>query len=219
MTMAAQLSRTAAASMHAGRYAQAEVQARQALSIDHDAGVANEVLAAALDAQGKEQEALQSYQDVVTHYDSQPRVLLPYALLLLKSGHWEQAATAYNKAMSQFDERDLLRKNSHFSPTVPDPAGLTVAIHLARGLTYGSCNWAGEAQDEEGMNEDQKARDLAPDSAVTNYYCGYGWKRLDPKSPLKSATAVTAKVALQRAALSTDDEVNKAATEALEGIK
>lgn len=50
---------TAAASLHAGHYAQAEAEARQALSFDPFDGVGQEVLAAALDAQGKEQGAFQ----------------------------------------------------------------------------------------------------------------------------------------------------------------
>ena len=50
------LGRTAAISLHAGRYAEAEAEASQALSLERDSGVAAEILAASLDAQGKQVE-------------------------------------------------------------------------------------------------------------------------------------------------------------------
>jgi len=78
--------RTASAFLHAGHYAQAEAEARQSLFLRSNCGLGDEVLAAALDAQGKEQEALKAYQTVVEHHDRNPRNVLPYALLLLKSG-------------------------------------------------------------------------------------------------------------------------------------
>ena len=214
---AAQLSRVAAASLHAGRYAQAEEESRQSLSFGQNAGVANEVLAAALDAQGKEQEALQAYQDVVVHYDNQPRILLPYALLLLKSDQWEKAVATYNTAISRFSESDLVRTNSHFSSDVLDPKALAVAIHIARGIIYnGSCNWAAESQNQEAMGEYQKALQLAPDSDLANYYYGSGWQQLSPEEQVKFATVQQARAALQKAVKYGKGDVKQAAKKALQ---
>ena len=147
---------TAAADLHAGRYAQSETEAREALSVDSTDGVAEEVLAAALDAQGKEAEALQQYQIVTTHDDSQPRNLLPYALLLLKSGQWVQAVTLYNQVLPRVPDvgphledpivhdGDLIRANSRFISDVPEPTALATALHLVLGMNYNAtCNWGG----------------------------------------------------------------------------
>ncbi len=62
---AAQICRDAAIDLHAGNYAKAEDEARQSDSLDPLAGVPQEVLAAALAAQGKDQEALQIYHTMV----------------------------------------------------------------------------------------------------------------------------------------------------------
>ncbi len=213
------LARIAADDLHAGRYAQAEAEAREAAAMNFSPGVGQEVLAAALDAQGKDQEALQAYQFVVEHVDGQPRNLLPYAQLLLKSGQWEQAVTVYNKAISQFSERGLVKTNSQFSSTVSEPAALAVAIHLARGLTYmGVCGWANEPQNKEAMAEYGKALQLAPDNALTNFYYGSGWQRLTPAEKAKFGNAAQAKAALQKAAALGTGDVKKNAEESLKAF-
>jgi len=108
----------AAAALDAGQYAEAEDDARQSIAIGPDAGVAQEVLAQALDAQGKSQEALKEYQQMASLGGDHARNLLPYALLSLKAGQWAQAVTAYNKALSNLADGNLVRGNSHFSPDV-----------------------------------------------------------------------------------------------------
>ena len=101
LQQAGRLAHDAAIDLHAGNYAQAEAEAREAISIGSlTAGVADEVLAAALEAQGKDQEALQAYWVMVVDQNaSYPRVLLPYAQLLLKSGQWAQAVAVYNQTL------------------------------------------------------------------------------------------------------------------------
>lgn len=209
----------ASASLHAGRYAQAEAEARQSLAFRPNCGTGNEVLAAALDAQGKEQEALQAYQTVVEHYDRSPRNVLPYALLLLKSGQWAQAVNAYNAALPLLAEGELMRANSRFSPDVPEPAALAVALHIAKGLTYSARDdWAGESQHKEMMAEFGKALQLAPDSDLANYHYGYGWQHLDPKERAKMGSVQQAKAALQKALLLGKGDVKKAAQKALKDL-
>ena len=226
---AEQLGRDAAADLHAGRYAQAEIKARQSSLLNSGDGVPAEVLAAALEAQGKDKEALQQYQAVVEHYDTQPRNLLPYAQLLLKSGQWAQAVAIYNQALPSLpdglgphpespvvQDGDLMRANSCFSPDVPEPAALATALHLARGLVYNAyCDWSGGAQDTEAMGEYTKALQVAPGNALANYLYGKGWQKLGPADRAKFGTAQQAKAALQKAVKIGNANVRTAAAKAL----
>lgn len=213
------LARTAAASQHAGNYVQAEVEARQAMSTEILPGVAEEVLAAALDAQGKEQEALEAYRLIINQVDRQPRNLIPYARLLLRSGQWEQAVTVYNASLPRLAEGEIMRANSHFSPDVPEPAALAVALHIAQGLTYkAGDDWAGESQHKEMMAEFGKALQLAPDSDLANYHYGYGWRNLSPKERAKMGSIQQAKASLQKAILLGRADVKEAARKMLDDL-
>ena len=209
--------RTASAFLHAGHYAQAEAEARQSLFLRSNCGLGDEVLAAALDAQGKEQEALKAYQTVVEHHDRNPRNVLPYALLLLKSGQWAQAVTEYNAALPLLASGEVMRANSHFSPGLPEPTALAVAIHIGRGLVYGAAaDWAGESQHKEMMAEFGKALHLAPDSDLANYHYGYGCEMLSPAERAGAGgSEQQAKAALQKAVLLGKGDVKKAALKAL----
>ena len=210
------LSRAAAADLHGGNYTQAETEARQSVSLDLLNGAAQEVLAAALDAQGKEQEALHAYGIVVKHYDRQPRNQLPYALLLLKSGQWEQAVAVYNQALPQLGNGELEQAGSHFSPNVPEPTALAVAIHIERGKLFNSASdWAHEPQNTEALAEYGKALQLAPDLPLANYYYGVGWQKLSPAEKAKFGTAERAKTALEKAVKMGKGGVKKAAQKAL----
>ena len=211
--------RAASASLHAGRYAQAETEARQSLSFRPNCGLGDEVLAAALDAQDKEQEALQAYQTVVEHRDRSPRNVLPYALLLLKSGQWARAVAAYNAALPLLAAGEVIRANSHFSPGLTEPTALAVAIHISRGLTYEAADdWAGESQHKEMMAEFGKALQLAPDSDLANYHYGYGWRSLGPKERAKMGSEQQAKASLQKAILLGKANVKKAAEKVLKDL-
>ncbi len=231
---AARLGGTAFLSLRAGHYKEAEAEARASMSLE-PGGVANQVLAAALDAQGKEQEALQAYHALVIDSNGrlggQTRDLLPYALLLLKSGQWVQALAAYNRAISSLpsvgphrerpivQDEDVIRANSHFSPDTPEPTALATAIHIARGLVYNaSPDWAGESQNKEAMAEYGEALKLAPNSPLTNYYYGTGWQQLSPAERAKFGSVQQAKAALQKAVLLGKGDVKRAALKALKNF-
>jgi len=203
--------------LHEGRYAEAEENARQALAISHGIDLlAPELLAASLDAQGKNSEALAAYQTLADRGSTHPRDLLPYALLLLKNGQWAEAVVAYNKAAPYIAFGQLLNKSSHFTTPDYEPTALAAAIHIGLGLTYvSSVDWAGNSRKEKGLEHLQQALALEPNSPLTNYYYGYGWRRLDRDSSLKAATATQAKAALQKAAASDDDGIKKVAEELL----
>ncbi len=214
------LSQAAVAALDAGQYAEAESDARQSISMGQDSGLAQEILASALNAQGKAQEALQAYKVIADEGGVFPRNLVPYALLLLKSGQWAQAVTAYNKTLPYLPEGDIVQANSHFSPGVPQPKELAVALHIAQGLTYiGDAGWGSHSRHEEAMGEFGQALRLAPDSPLANYYYGYGWQHLDLKSPTRAANAQQAKAAFQKAAALGGADVQKAAGEELKGFK
>ena len=214
---AKQLGHDAAEDLHAGKYVQAEVEARQSLSLNPGDGVPAEVLAASLEGQSKDKEALEAYRVMVVDEKAMyPRVLLPYAQLLLKSGQWAQALAVYNQALPSLGHEELERMTSHFSPDEPQPAALATAIHLERGQLYSAAtDWAGEAQDTEAMAEYQKALQLAPNNALTNYYYGVGWHKLSPAERVKFGTAQQAKAALQKAVKIGNANVKAAARKAL----
>jgi len=228
---ATQLKDNAVADLHAGNYALAEMEARESLSLK-DIGVSNEVLASALEAQGKDKEALQEYHVIVVDQKAgYPRVLLPYAQLLLKSGQWRQAVSVYNQALPNLPDAsihrqnpfirdsELIAANSHFSGDVPEPAALATALHIARGMVYSTTiSWSGDAQDTEAMSEYKKALQLAPDNALTNYFYGVGWQKLSPAERVKFGTAQQAKAALQKAVKIGNANVRKAAAKALESV-
>ncbi len=184
----------AAAALDAGQYAEAEDDARQSMSLGHDPGVAQQVLAAALDAQGKSQEALKEYQQMASLGGDHARNLLPYALLSLKAGHWAQAVTAYNKALSDLSDGNLVRANSHFSPDVSQPKELETALHIALGLTYSySATWGRHSQVDKATSEYKKAVALEPDSPLANLYYGRVLQRLGRKAQAQAAFAKAAK--------------------------
>jgi tetratricopeptide (TPR) repeat protein len=221
------LDQAAAEELHQGNYVQAEADARQSISIS-PSGVSEEVLASALDAQDKDKEALTQYQTVVEHYDLQPRNLLPYAQLLLKSGQWAEAVALYNQVLPHLPDvgshpeiptvhdGDVIRANSHFSPDVPEPAALATALHIARGMIYNATTgWAGDSLDKEAMAECAKALQSAPDNALANYYYGVGWQNLSLTDRAKFGNAEQAKAALQKAVKIGNADVKQAAERAL----
>ena len=175
---------SAARALHAGQYAQAEADARQDLALGDISGATREILAGALDGQGRTQEALQEYGRIVSKGATVPRTLLPYALLLLKTGQWAQAVAAYDQALPTAQQlkgvqiKDglwLLRAGTQFSADAPDPVGLATAIHIGLGIIYdSSADSAHESQDEQALTEYKQALALMPDWALANYFYGYG---------------------------------------------
>lgn len=212
------LDQAAIAALDTGEYAEAEDDARQSIAVGQDSGLAQEVLASSLNAQGRTQEALQAYKVIADGGGAFSRNLVPYARLLLESGQWAQAVIAYNTALTDLSFGEMMKANSRFSAEVPQPRELAVALHIAQGLVYASGDNLGtRSKHEEGMREFAQALKLQPNSALTNYYYGFGWQQLDLRSRARAVYAPQAKAALQKAAALGSGDVKKKAEEALRG--
>ena len=197
--------------LHTGRYSEAELCARHVIALTHGYDpLAPELLAFALDAQDRTQEALDAYKVLADRGGDFPRIMLPYARLLLQTGQWAQAVVVYNKQLPNLSLGDLVRTNSHFSPATQRPEELATAIQIAQGLTYTAGEgWGLHSQDEEAMEHFQQAAALEPNSALANYYLGYGLKRLGRQAE--------AQAAFQKAAALDDGNIKAAALKEMPG--
>lgn len=182
-----------AEALDAGDYAAAEATARQSLALGIEAGRSQYYLATALFQQDKDQEALQVYQAIADRYrngvvyDS-----WPYAMLLLKAGHWPEAVAVYDTAL-KVGNMNLLRQGTHFSPDVPQPRELEAAIRIGLGMTYpGGATWGGKRTNETVLANLHRALELEPDSPVAHFYY---WRVL-----WRMGRKAEARAALQRAA-------------------
>ena len=68
------------------------------------------------------------------------------------------------------------------------------------------------------MQEYQKALQLAPSWDVANYYYGYGWHNLRPKSRTKLGSMHQAKAALQKVVFLGKGDLKKAAAKVLRDL-
>jgi tetratricopeptide (TPR) repeat protein len=137
------------------------------------------------------------------------RNLLPYAQLLLKTGHWAQSVQAYNRQLPYSSGVDLMQTHSDFSPDVPRSTDLATAIHIGLGQDLGWRGYHGTYQEkaQQAQEEFQKALVLEPNSSLANYYVGYGLKRLGRR--------VEAQAAFQKAAALGEGDVKQAAQKEL----
>ncbi len=221
--------------LHLKNFAAAEVDYCELVQIDPDVN-SYYGLGEALAGQGKTAEALAAYKTAVEWpLNTDPRAIainqahgnynnlrgcafskdavawMKYALLLSQTGQNAQAFAVYSGAVHLAGDTAYPDLKPLSSTEQPSPVELQAAAHIALGLLVNGTSY----DPEEAMNEFAQARALAPDVAVTNYYYGYGWQRLDRNSPTRAADAVQAKAALAKAAVSDDDTIKKAATEAL----
>lgn len=205
----ASLDSAAEAAQKAGDYAEAEIDARQALSLMKGDSQAQEILPAALDAQGKTDEALQAYKVLYDGGDVTPYNQLPYARLLLKTGNWAQAVQVYNKQLPYLSNGDLMQMHSDFSPDVPRQSDLATAIHVGMGLELGWRGYHGTYQEriKQAQGQFQQAVALEPNSSLAHYYVGYGLTRMGRRAE--------AQVAFKKAAALDNGDIQKAALKEL----
>ena len=225
--------------LHLKNFAAAEVDYRELVQIDSDIPNSYYGLAEALVGQGRIAEALAVYKRVVywpLNIDPQALAVMQardtpsplncnlpiyavswmkYALLLSQTGQDAEAFAVYSGAVhlaGDTNHPDLKPLSGIEQPT---PTELQAAAYIALGLLV---NDTGNDR-ELAMSEFAQARALAPDAAVTNYYYGYGWRRLDRSSPTRAADAGAGESSTEKAAASEDAVVKKAASETLDGLK
>ncbi len=198
-----QLNKDALAAQRAGRYAEAVDEASQALELGQYSGLAQEILAFSLNAQGKSQEALEAYKKIVEMGSAPTYDLIPYAQLLLQSGQWAKAVAVYNQAWPNANTNDSLPPlPGPFSADVPQPKELATVLYISRGLV--GSGWGSPAPGEEAMTQFSAALKLMPDDPLVNFYYGHGWQNLAPKERAKLAAKPgqreAVKAALEKAA-------------------
>jgi tetratricopeptide (TPR) repeat protein len=160
--------------LDAGQYALAISDAKQVLAIGvppHDP-TAETILAYALVAQGKDQDALNEYGQMYAHGDWYGYDLLQYAQLLLRHGQWSKAVDVYDKAVQDVGENfikghELLMADSYFSHNDPQPKELEADIHIAIGMRGDLVSGlARKYRPERSLAEFKKALDMEPDSPL-----------------------------------------------------
>ena len=193
-----QLDNQAAIALDDDKYAIAETDARKALALRPDYGTAQEALATALDAQGKEKEALQVYKAMADSGEVFPRVLLPYASLLLKNGQHAQSVAAYNKALPLLPDGTLMRANGPFPTDAPQTVAFETALHIALGLNYSERSYFAKtphgyaALCGKALDQYQKALQLTPDSALAHLYAGDALRMMNLRPQARAAYAKAA---------------------------
>jgi tetratricopeptide (TPR) repeat protein len=177
MSRSAGLAQLAAAALDAGNYVDAEANARQIIALGIGQARGRAMLASALAAEGKTQEAMSEYSTLSSMDYPYPNGLLPYALLLLKQGQWAEALAVYNKAVPRvgnaqlllFKGHELLAEDADFSADNPQPKQLETDIHIAMGLSqiddYGI---SGEYSRDKAVAEFRAALKLEPDSPLAH---------------------------------------------------
>src|SRR3569833_969651 len=167
-----------------GKNAEAEADARQALALRVSTGQAEVLLAQALDAQGKEADALQEYRAIVDAGDPRREDLLAYTQLLLKASEWPNAVRAYTKAIPQLTpevaaraksgsvpDTFLLQQAHDFTVDKPRTIEFPAAAHTALGLLFSEhSDWEGRTQDDKAMEHYKLALLLVPQSEVLKHY-------------------------------------------------
>jgi tetratricopeptide (TPR) repeat protein len=170
----------AEAALNAGQYELAISDAR-ASTVSDSPRLAQDVLVAALAAEGKRDEATKIYASIYAHGGQRANDLLPYALMLVEDGQWSKAVDVYNRALQGvgsflFDGRDLLLADSAFAYDDPEPADLEADIHIAMGFVgINDFGIAGPAtlSSQLPLIEIKKALALEPDAAFAQL--AYAW--------------------------------------------
>ena len=216
--------REGVAALTAKIYFAAEQDFRAALSAEPNGSVYLG-LGEALAAQGKTAEAMQAYW-MVFHpppHNSwggsyMARANLEYALLLNQSGQWTEAVAHYEAALPQLPRSEISIK-VQFDPAVYQPVDFEAAARVGLGWDASYVgNGLGIIENDRAFAEFTKAKQLKPDSPLTNYYYGQGWQKLSPTERKQFGTAQQAKAALQKAVNLGKGDVKQAAAKALKNF-
>jgi tetratricopeptide (TPR) repeat protein len=139
-------------------------------------------LALALEGQGKTSEALSAYRSLIapnTSWDStlkrDPTVLLRYSLAAGQKGTWTEAVSAYTAAATSLNngghQAVLPALPTDFSPQMRRPADLAAMAHVGLGIPL-----VNRGKNDAALAEFAQATKLRPNSALAQFYHGYGLK-------------------------------------------
>ena len=201
------LYQAAKTALDAGDYAAAEDYAKRCIVLRPLDGLslfAEEPLAAALNAQGKTQEAMQAYKVMADAGGGQSRTLVPYAVLLFHSGQYAQAVRIYNRALPVLPF-SIESPGHAFSPDVPQLEEFTTALYIAQGLNDLGNGVRSSSFNVKALDELEEALRRAPDSPSVNYYYGLCWQQMDAQNRAallrkRPGLREKARAALQKAA-------------------
>lgn len=143
-------------------------------------------------------------------------VWMKYVLLLNQTGQGAEALTIYRQAVPSIPDVSAEKNNIQAFLDIgsASPTALQAAAHVALGLC---ATFDGTGYDK-AMREFDQGRRLQPDSALTNYYYGYGWQRLDSEKRAKIGSIQQAKASLQKAILLGKGDFTKAAQKVLRDL-
>jgi tetratricopeptide (TPR) repeat protein len=204
----------AASALDAGKYSLAESDATKSLVLVPGEEIPLAILAAAFDDEGKVSEALSTYATLRSQGAWQGRVLLPYALLLLKNGDYNQALAVYERALPFissyiYNGPQILSEDSDFLPDTQDERHLEANIRIALGWTYDTgTTWAGHSQAMKALPEYSRAYALENDSPVACIAYATGLK--------EAGRNVEARAILQKAISNSKGDVKETASDELQ---
>ena len=192
----------------------AEVDFRHSVDLNRSNPNALAGLAQTLEREGKNRQAIHVYRYLLypkqgwgTSLEEDPILRLHFALLLTGDGQWPEAVSVYESTIGGISLGPSFPDvRVHFSPSVPQPVALQAMAHLAMGITY-----TNQLEHAQALPEYAAALSMQPNLAVASYYYGRGLTRLERRAE--------AKAAFERAAAHGEDDVKKAAGEALTGFK
>lgn len=143
-------------------------------------------------------------------------VWMKYVLLLNQTGQGAEALTIYRQAVPAVPDVNTEKNNIQAFLDVgsSSPIALEAAAHIALGL----CATFSGSGSEKAMSEFDKGRRLQPDSALTNYYYGFGWQRLNAAERAKVGSVQQARAALQKAILLGKGDLKRAARKVLKDL-
>ena len=184
------------------RLGAAEANFRHAVELDDSNANALAGLAQTLEMEGKDRQAISVYRYLLypkqgwgTSLEEDPILRMHFALLLVGDGQWAEATSIYENTIGHVSYGASFPSiRIQFYPDAPQPRLFQAAAHLMMGIVY-----SGRLEHTEAFAEYGKALQLAPDSALTNYYYGLGWNSLGREERKSLGSFQQAKAALEKA--------------------
>lgn len=205
----------------AGNLETAETELQECVK-EHTAAdaFAREELARLYETEGRTDEAIHAYHDMIHPPNGMPSgtfgnasALIHYATMLNDAGRWPEAVQAYEDILKSPDmpynqappAADEPRLDAHFNPAVPQPRAMQAMLHVVLGRRYGR-NY------KEALPQFEQAVATDPSLAIAQFYKGHALQR--------QGRFAEAQAALEKAsAVDKEGTVTAAATEKLRAVQ